>query len=464
MARPGTDIYPGGFMNIVIVGCGKVGMVITQQLSSEDHNITLVDEDSEAIAAVTNHYDAMGVVGNGVSYQTLVEAGISDCDLFIAVTDSDEKNLLACLIAGKAGKCKTIARVRNPIYSHEIEFLKREFNLAMVINPEDTAAMEISRVFLFPSAFKIDTFSGGRIELFHFHVMEGMPVCGQSLQELREDILKGIIVCTIKRGGDVIIPKGDFSFAADDDVSIAATRKDALAFFRKLGEVKGRVKNAMIVGGGTMSYYLAERLLRSGIDTTIVEIDYKRCEELSGKLPAARIIHGDGTNRDLLDQEDISSFQGFAALTGLDEENILLSLYARKHSSAKVVTKIGRLNFGSVIDALNLDTIINPQKITADYIVKFARSMSADASDDVESLYKLENGKAEAIEFRIKVESPVTGVKLKDLKLKKNALVCSIFRNGKNIIPTGQDELMVGDSVIVVIGGAHIANIREILE
>ena len=450
-------------MNIVIVGCGKVGSVITEQLSSEDHNIVLVDEDSEAIAAVTNHYDAMGVVGNGVSYQTLVEAGIKDCDLFIAVTDSDEKNLLACLIAGRAGKCKTIARVRNPIYSHEIEFLKREFNLAMVINPEDTAAMEISRVFLFPSAFKIDTFSGGRVELFHFHVTAEMPVCGQPLSILREDILKGMIVCTIRRGHDVIIPKGNISFEADDDVSIAATRKDAYTFFKKLGVVKGKVKNAMIVGGGTMSYYLAERLIRTGIATTIVELDYKRCEELSEKLPDARIIHGDGTNRDLLDQEEIGSFQGFAALTGLDEENIMLSLYARKHSEAKVVTKIGRLNFGSVIDALNLDTIINPQRITAAHIVKFARSMSADASDDVESLYKLEDGNAEALEFKIKEESPVTGVQLKDLKLRPNVLVCSIFRNGKNIIPTGQDELMVGDSVIVVIGGAHIANIKEIL-
>ncbi len=451
-------------MNIVIVGCGKVGMVITQQLSSEDHNITLVDEDSEAIASVTSHYDAMGVVGNGVSYQTLVEAGIAECDLFIAVTDSDEKNLLACLIAGRAGRCKTIARVRNPIYSKEIEFLKNEFNLAMVINPEDAAAMEISRVFLFPSAFKIDTFSGGRMELFHFHVMEGMPICDRSLMVLREDILKGIIVCTIRRGKDVIIPKGNFSFAADDDVSIAATRKDALAFFRKLGEVKGRVKNAMIVGGGTMSYYLAERLLRSGIETTIIEQDYKRCEELSEGLPSARIIHGDGTNRDILDQEEIGSFQGFAALTGLDEENILLSLYAGKHSSAKVVTKIGRLNFGSVIDALNLDTIINPQKITADHIVKFARTMNADPSNDVESLYKLEDGNAEAIEFRIKEESAVTGVKLKDLKLRKDTLVCSIFRKGKNIIPTGQDELAVGDSVIIVMAGGHIASIKEILE
>ncbi len=456
--------YIGGFMNIVIVGCGKVGMVITKLLSSEDHNITLVDEDSEAISAVTNHYDAMGIIGNGVSYQTLVEAGIKDCDLFIAVTDSDEKNLLACLIAGRAGRCKTIARVRNPIYSHEIDFLKREFNLAMVINPEDTAAMEISRVFLFPQVFKIDTFSGGRVELFHFHVTEEMPICGQALSVLREDILKGIIVCTIRRGKDVIIPKGNFSFAADDDVSIATTRKDALAFFKKLGVVKGRVRNAMIVGGGTLSYYLAERLLRSGIETTIVEMDYKRCEELSEGLPAARIIHGDGTNRDLLDQEDLSSFQGFAALTGLDEENILLSLYAGKHSKAKVVTKIGRLNFGSVIDALNLDTIINPSAITADYIVKFARSLSTDPSNDVESLYKLEDGKAEAIEFKIKEESAVTGVALKDLKIRKDAIVCSIFRNGKNIIPTGQDELMIGDRVIIVMSGGRIANIKEILE
>ena len=213
-----------------------------------------------------------------------------------------------------------------------------------------------------------------------------------------------------------------------------------------------------------MSYYLADRLLKYGIATTIVEIDYKRCEELSSKLPDARIIHGDGTNRDLLDQEEVSSFQGFAALTGLDEENILLSLYASKHSSAKVVTKIGRLNFGSVIDALNLDTIINPQKITADYIVKFARTMSADDSDDVESFYKLEDGRAEAIEFRIKEESAVTGVKLKDLKLRKDSLVCNIFRNGKNIVPTGQDELMVGDSVIVIMKDAHIVNVKEIVE
>ncbi len=451
-------------MNIVIVGCGKVGMVITQQLCSEDHNITLVDENPDAIASVTGHYDAMGIVGNGVSYQTLVRAGISDCDLFIAVTDSDEKNLLACLIAGRAGGCKTIARVRNPIYSHEIEFLKSEFNLAMVINPEYTAAMEISRIFLFPSAFKIDTFSGGRIELFHFHVTEEMPICGQALSALREDILKGIIVCTIRRGEEIIIPKGNFTFMNDDNVSIAAVRKDALIFFRKLGVVKGKVKSALIAGGSTLSFYLAERLLRVGIDTTIIELDYKKCTELSEKLPSARIIHGDATDIDLLEQEEISSFSGFAALTGLDEENIMLSLYAKKNTQAKIVTKIGHLNYGSVIDALNLDSIINPQKITADYIVKFARSMSADESGDVESLYKLEDGRAEALEFRIKEESTVTGIKLKDMKVKKDVLVCSIFRNGRLIVPTGQDELMVGDSVIIVAGGGHITSIREILE
>ena len=334
----------------------------------------------------------------------------------------------------------------------------------MIINPEYAAANEIARIFQFPSAFKIDTFSKGHVELLHFHISKDSPLNGDTIFNIRNNMHCNILVCTVMRGEHVIIPNGDFTFREGDTVGIVANRQDAIAFFKKIGLMTSRVSNALIAGGGKISYYLAQNLIKSGIDTTIIELDFNRCEQLSELLPQATIICGNATDQNLLEQEGLERFQGFAALTGLDEENILLALFAKERSKAKVITKINRINFTSVINNLDLDSIINPQVITADYIIKYARSMSNSLNSDVENLYKLEDGKAEALEFLIKEDSAVTNVPLQDLKMRKNTLICSIYRGGNVIVPSGQDRIQVGDSVIVVMADHRISDIKDILE
>lgn len=451
-------------MNIIIVGCGKVGYTLVEQLSGEDHNIVVIDEKEEKVKSITDELDAMGIVGNGVSYQVLQEAGITDTDLLIAVTGSDEQNLLCCVIAKKAGNCKTIARVRNPIYNEESNFLRKELGLAMIINPELTSASEIARIFQFPSAVKIDTFSKGRIELLHFRVTKECLLNNYELIHIRTTLKCEVLVCMVTRGEEVLIPKGDFVFQEGDIVAIISTPPRANEFFKKIGIGTGRIHSAMVVGGGTIAYYLAKRLLAVGIETKIIEQDSARCDQLNELLPRATVICGDGTDQKLLLQEGLSSMDGFAALTGMDEENILLSLFAKKTSSAKIVTKINRINFNSVLNDLKLDSITYPRLLTADTIIKYARSMNESLNSNVENLYKLEEGRAEALEFYIKETSPVTDTPLEMLPLRKNLLICCINRGGKFIIPGGQDELRVGDSVVVVLTHSRLNDIKDILE
>lgn len=436
-------------MQILIVGCGKVGYTLAEHLSGEEHNITVIDKDADAITKVTNDFDVMGLVGEGNSYTTLKEAGVENTDLFIAVTDSDERNLLCCLIAKKAGNCKTIARVRNPIYNREIEFLKKEFGLAMVINPDYAAAMEIARIFRFPSAITIETFARGRVELLHFRIKEGSILHNMKVMDIHAKLKCNILVCMVKRDDEVQIPSGNFILHEKDVVSIVAPHQKAGEFFKKIGVETKRVKNTMLLGGSRLTYYLASRLLHSGIDVKIIEQNEARCQELSELLPKASIILGDGMDKNLLKEEGIDETEGFAALTNFDEENIMVTLYARKTSKAKLVTKINRINFDEVIDELNLDSIVYPKFITAQYIIQCARSMSASLESNVENLYMMEGG-AEALEFYIKEKSPVVGIPLQELNIKKNILVCCINRNGVILTPTGQSTIEVGDTVIIM--------------
>lgn len=451
-------------MQIIIVGCGKVGYTLVEQLNSEDHNIVVIDLKEENVRSITDELDAMGVVGNGTSFQTLMEAGIKQADLLIAVTNSDEQNLLCCVIAKKSGHCKTIARVRNPIYNSELDFLRKELGIATIINPEMASAAEIARIFQFPSALKIDTFSKGRIEMIHFRVTEDCLLNNYGLIHIRSTLKCEVLVCTVTRGDRIIIPRGDFIFKEDDVVAIVTTPANANDFFRKIGINIGRIHTAMIVGGSTTGYYLAKRLLSIGTEVKIIDMDFQRCEELSELLPNATIICGNGIDQSLLLEEGLAHVQGFAALTGLDEENILLSLYAKKASNAKVVTKINRISFNSVLDDLKLDCITYPRLLTADTITKYARSMNTSVHSNVENLYKLQDGKVEALEFYIKEDNPlITNIPLLKLPIKKNILICCINRQNKIIIPGGQDVIMPGDSVVVVLTDERLNDITDIL-
>ncbi|MDO4477899.1 MAG: Trk system potassium transporter TrkA [Lachnospiraceae bacterium] len=454
-------------MKVLIVGCGKVGSNLAGQLCHEGHEVTILDLVDDHMKDVSNAYDVMGIIGDGTSIEALKDAGIAQADLLCAVMDSDEANLLCCLIARQLSKARLIARVRKPVYSKETQFFRDHFDLAMVINPELASAAEMARIFRLPSAISIDVFAKGRVEMMSFRVKADSPLCGLSLVELRSKYRQDVLICVAERGDEVVIPSGDFVIQEGDILSIVANQQGVSSFFEAIGVAVNPVKNVMIVGGGTMTYYLAKALLSSGIKVKIIEMKRPRAEWLAEELPAAEIICGDGTDEELLQEEGISQVQGLAALTGIDEENIMLSLYAQSETSvnAKIVTKINRITFNKVIDSMNLDSIINPKELTAEYILKYIRSMDA-TSSAVENLYRLADGRVEALEFHIyEEEKSVTGIKLQDLKIQDNVLIAKIFRKGQLITPSGQSELQVGDSVVVVaMADRKLSRIGDILK
>ncbi len=451
-------------MQIIIVGCGKVGIALTEQLSREEHNITIIDNNYDTVKVVSGTYDVMGIAGNGASYKTLMDADIEHTDMLIAVTESDELNLLCCVIAKKASNCHTIARVRNPIYSAERKFIKQELGLSMIINPEFAAAREIARLLRFPSAIEIDSFSKGRIEILRFRVPQGSKLSGFALKDISGRMQCDILVCVAQHGNQILIPDGNYVVQEGDLLSIIATPGNASDFFRKIGIHTNQVHNTMIVGGGDITYYLTMLLQNMGVRVKILEKDRRRCEELSELLPKAIIIHGDGSDQELLNEEHLEQMESFVACTDMDEENIILSLYAKDKVKCKVVTKINHLDFNDVIHALELDSLVYPKHITAEIILQYVRAMENSVGSNVETLYKLVDDRVEALEFVIRKESPITGVKLQDLRFKKNILLACINHNGKILIPGGQDSIAVGDSVIVVTTHSGLQDIHDILE
>ncbi|HJG96917.1 MAG TPA: Trk system potassium transporter TrkA [Romboutsia timonensis] len=450
-------------MNIIIVGCGKVGSTLAKQLSKEGHDISIIDINDKVVEEFSNSHDVMGIVGNGAAYSIQKSAGIEKAHLLIAVTGSDELNLLCCLIARKAGNCETIAKVRNPIYYKEIGFIKEELGLSMVINPDYEAASEIARILRFPSAIDINVFNKGSVELLSFKLEKGSILHDMKVQEIRAKLKFDILVCMVERGEEVIIPNGEFIMKENDIISIIAPHKKATEFFVKIGMIKNPVKNSMLIGGGDISYYLAKRLIKYGIDVTLVEKDEKRCEELSELIPEAMIIHGDGTDKDLLMEEGITHAESFASLTGLDEQNVLLSLHASNNMNGKIITKVNRITFDEVINNLNLGSIIYPKFTTMRYILKYVRAMNNSIGSNVETLYKIKNDKAEALEFYVNENSKLVGIPLEKLKLKDNLIICYIKRKGEIITPNGQDCIKKGDYVIVVTTNVGLQDLSDIL-
>ena len=451
-------------MQIIIVGCGKVGRTLAEQLQEEETDLTLIDISQDKINAVSDDIDAMGIVGNGASINTLMEAGIETADILIAVTASDELNLLCCLIAQKTGHCHTIARVRNPVYSKEIGFIKERLGVTMIINPELAAAQEISRLLRFPSAIKIDTFARGKVELLKFKVLPEFGLNGMSISTMTEKFRCDILVCAIERKDSVAIPGGNHILRDGDMVSILASPQNAALFFKKIGLKTHQVKNTIIVGGGTISYYLAMALLSMKINVKIIEKDKDRCEVLSDLLPNATVINGDGTDRSLLLEEGLGKAESFVALTNLDEENVFLSLFAKTVSSAKLVAKVNRLAYDDIIDSLDIGSVIYPKYITADYILQYVRATQNSIGSNVETLYHILDNEAEALEFVIRENSPVIGKPLSELNLRKNLLVGCLNRNGVVRIPRGHDTIQIGDTVVIVTTNKGLRDISDILE
>ena len=450
-------------MKIIIVGCGKVGSALAEQLVIEGHEVILIDNKASAIQNISNHLDVLGVVGNGASYRTQLSAGIKEADLLIAVTGSDELNLLCCVIAKKAGNCQTIARVRNPQYNSELGFIKEKMGLSMIINPELETANDIVRLIRLPSAIKVDVFAKGKVDLLMIQIPRDSVLNNMQIMNIPSQLHCNILVCAVERDEEVFIPSGSFVLQAGDKISIFATPKNAIDFFHKIGVATSAIRNVMIVGGGNIAVYLADKFIELGIKVKIIEQLLERCEELSELLPEALIINANASDHNVLIEEGIQSMDAFISLTNLDEENILLSLYAQKNSHAKVFTKITRLTYDEIISDMPLGIIVKPKLITADRIIQLARAMENPKGSNVETLYKIINGKAEALEFNVNSNSKLINIPLAKLKLKKNLLVCCIYRNNKIIIPNGQDSLHEGDSVVIVTTNTGLNDLNDIL-
>ena len=453
-------------MRIIVVGGGNVGEMIIRNLVREGHDIALVDTDQAVVEDVAGQFDILGVAGNGASWSVLQEAGIEEADLLIAVTDSDEENMLCCLFARKAGNCRTIARVSNPLYNREIGYIKEELGLSLVVNPEFTAAEEIARILRFPSAIKIDTFARGRVELLQFQVPENSILNGKALKALPKQLTSQFLVGAVQRGEDAYIPDGDFILRSGDIISILSTPKDAKRFFRQLGVDIHRVGDTMIVGGGTIAVYLARILINLGISVRILEIDHDRARELSGELPEALILCVDGTDQDVLLEEGVKTCGSFVALTGVDEQNIFMSSYARYvNPKAKIITRISRSNMGFILDRMDLGSLIHPKNLTSESIVSFVRAMqNSIGSSNVETLYNVIEDKVEALEFVIHEESRVVGVPLSKLHIRKGVLVAAIIRRGQVIMPDGSSTIELQDSVIIITTEKGFGEITDILE
>lgn len=450
-------------MNVIIVGCGKVGTTLATQLLEDGNNVTMIDLSSDKIKSVTSRFDVMGVVGNGATHTTQKEAGIKKADLLIAVTDSDELNLLCCMIAKKNSKCEVIAKLQNPEYSSESEYLQKELGLAMVINPEMAAAEEIARVIRFPSATKIETFAGGKVELIKFRIPEGSIISGMAVKDVMRKLRPDILMCTVEREDESFIVNGDFVLYGKDTLSIIASPKNATDFFKKIGYKTASVKDAIIVGADEVTHYLCNLIQRSGISIKVVDSDLKKCEHLGARHPSITIINGDETDRELLDEEGIADTDAFLSLSDSDEENVILSLFAKNSGDKKIITMINKPEYDHIVKNMDLDTVIYPKDITADIIARYVRAMKHTRGSNMETMYNVIKGQVEASEFKISARTKITGTPLCELKFKDDVLVAAIMREGKVIIPRGYDVIMPDDAVVIVSRHLGLRDITDLL-
>ncbi len=450
-------------MRIVIVGAGKVGHTLAEQLSFEGHDIVIIDKSQQIIDSLVNALDVLGIVGNGASYGVLKEAEVDRADLLIACTSHDEVNLLCCMAAKKIGAESTIARVRNPEYNDQLLFMREELGLSMSINPEYISAMELFRILQFPSAIKIESFSNKRVEIAEIKLKEDSKLAGMKIGNLRSHFKEKVLICSVQRGSEVAIPGGSFVLQAGDKINILATRNEMAGFFSAIDLLQKQANDIMIIGGGRISYYLSRMLLDNGMRVKIIDIDKTRCLELCQLLPKAAVICGDGTEQDLLQEEGISDVDAIITMTGVDEENIILSMYAQTVTTGKVITKISRPALVKLVENTNLDTIVSPRVLTANLIVRYVRAKQNSVGSNIETLHRLVGGAVEAIEFKVNETFPKAGVRLKDLSLRPNILIGCIGRSGKTIIPGGDDSICPGDRVIIITTNEQLDDLSDIL-
>lgn len=453
-------------MQIVIVGLGKVGRALTEQLTAEGHDIVAIDCDAGRTEDIMNVYDVRGVAGNGACYDVQQEAFAAGADLLIATTSSDEINMLACLVAKKIGTRHTIARIRDPEYERQLRIMRGELGLSMIINPEKATAREIARVLRFPSAIKLERFCRGRFELIEYRLNPGNPLIGMALSDLYRNIHVKILICAVARGRDIVIPGGSFTLQEGDKIYLTATPRDLGDFFRRLGIFKARANNVMVVGASSMAYYLIKELRDIRMHITVIDSSAERCRLMSERLPGVLVIHGDAADSELLNEEGLADMDAFVALTGLDETNIILSMYAAQGDRCKVVAKVNRPSFAELATANGmLDSVVSTATVTSESILQYVRAMQNSLGSNIKALHRVVGGRVEALEFIVPGKAPYVNISLKDLPIRQEVLLAGIVRqNGQAIIPSGSDTLQPGDDVVVITTGARINDLRDILQ
>jgi trk system potassium uptake protein TrkA len=451
-------------VRVVVIGGGKVGNKIIEQLSKESHDVTVIEKNPEVIQKINNYLDIACINGNAINYDIQKEAGVDAADIVIGCTSSDEINMFSCLLAKKLGAKHTIARVRNPEYYNQLNYIKDDLGLSMVINPEYVAANEISRILRFPSALKVETFAKGKVELLEFKVGVDSVLVGMKMKEISHKFNLKVLICAVQRANDVIIPNGDLVLEAGDKLSIAASHLELENFLGRIGGLKRKVKTVMLIGGGKIAYYLCESLKKLNIKIKIIERDIKACNNIADLLPYVDVIHGDGTDQQLLEEEGIDDVDAFVCLTGIDEENIILSMYANSKNIRKVITKVGHSTFLNMTETLNLDTVISPKDITGSIILRYVKAMEASYGSKLNSFYRMVDGKVDVLEFSVGETSKIVGERLADLKLRKHLLLACIVREGSIIIPSGNDIVNAKDNIIIVTKHQDISDVDDIVE
>lgn len=450
-------------MKILIIGAGKIGSAIVRNVCHESHEVTVIDNDPEVIERIVNQYDVMGICGNGLSNEILKSVDIERTDLVIAVTQSDEANMLACQFAHQLGAKNTIARVRDYSYTKQIGFLESTLKLTLSINPELEAAREIARIVNFPEARKIDTFAGGNADLIELSVPEDCSICNKSLSEINREQQINSLICAVTRKNEVYIPDGKFVIMPNDIIHVTSDRLNSRLFLSKLGLSKTKMKEIIIIGGGRISVHLAEILIKNRYNVKIIEQDLAVCEELSQLVPEAIVVCGDGSDQALLKEQGMAESDAIICLTGLDEENIIISLYANKQNVKKVITKINKPSFKSLLESIKMSSVISPQEITASQITSYIRASQNSMGNKCKTLYKLVDNKVEALEFEVSSQSNVINTELRSLKLKPQILIAGIIRDSEFIIPRGTSKILPNDSVIVVTTDNILNDLDDIL-
>ncbi|WP_303836931.1 Trk system potassium transporter TrkA [Ruminococcus flavefaciens] len=438
-------------MDIIIVGCGKVGSALAEVLSDE-HNVTIIDKKESLVEAASNDFDVMGIVGNCLQTEVLEEANVAKANIIIAVTASDEVNILSCLIAKRMGARHCIARVRSPEFDKQLVFMREELGISMMVNPDYNAANEIAKVLRYPEAINIESFAKGRVDLAEIRITSGSILDGVALSQLSRRMRLDVLICAVQRGEELTIPNGNFVLRAGDKIHMTASHSNMVKFFKSISAAyrEKRVKSAVLIGGGRVAYHLAQQLIEMGVKVKIIEIDRDRCLELSDRLNKVDISCADGTDHDILEEERVYDADAVVTLTGIDEENILLSLLAKNNGVDKVVTKVNRMSLMQLSDTLDLDSIISPKTITVNQILQYVRAKQNSLGNNVTTLYRLVNDRLEAIEFVVRDKKDYVDVPLKKLKLRSGILIASIVRGNELIIPKGDDCLQVNDSVVVI--------------